>query len=587
MSNIPIVNESERDLISENERLQKEVEALSRECKKYARELRTTNMFLDKVTKSSNAKDSINVALSASNAKQHSYIDMLLESCPNIIMLLDYEGKFVLSTNAFMSETNIPNFDYINGLHFEEVLPKYLSKESMAMFSDAFSKVVSTGEFHHFDGTADFNNSGIPRHFSFELDLAETERNHTPGVIFVMTDFTDLLIEKQRVETANTTKSAFLAAMSHEIRTPLNAIVGLSEMLTRSQMSPQQMDYVGNIKAASTSLLYIVNDLLDFSKVESGKMEIIDANFNIKIMLDNLYSMFKMVCNEKSLTLEAHISDDFPTMVWSDEHRIRQILSNLLSNAAKYTKTGGVTLSAYVKDGFLRFDIKDTGIGIKDENRATMFQPFERFDTHKNKSIVGTGLGLAITLNLCRAMEGELWFESVYGEGSTFHVSLPYLTGDEPEFTEIPETSDFIAPEARILVVDDVFMNLTVAEALLSTFEIVPDLAIGGQEALELLETNKYDLIFMDHMMPEMDGIEATKHIRNLNSDLSSVPIVALTANAIKGAERMFIENGMDDILTKPVEMSTLNLCLKKWLPSHLINYIVASDKYSPLDYEI
>ena len=564
-----------RELIEENQKLREEVEQLNRELKKSARELRINNSFLDKVTKAADAKDTLNTALSEANIKQRAYTDMLLQSCPNIIILFDSEGSFVLSTEAFMKATGTPNFNYVKNRKYTEIFPKYFSEENMEAFDAAFKKTGSSDESIHFDAFVDFNRSNQPRFYSIELSRTGDELNKESdmsGVLAVMVDLTDFIHEKQRAEDANNAKSDFLANMSHEIRTPMNAIIGMSEMLGRSDMNEQQQKYVSDIKKSSGALLSIINDILDFSKIEAGKIELINNDYNIKMLLEHLYSIFAALCGEKKLKIEIDISPDFPETVFGDETRVRQILTNLLSNAVKYTQQGSIKLKAgFPENNSLQFEVSDTGIGIRSEDRERLFRPFEQLDIQKNKNIIGTGLGLAITHNLCLLMGGRLWLESVYGEGSVFYVNIPYFEADKTVFTEPGEIAGFLAPEAKILIVDDIDINLTVVEALLGVFGITPDLAQSGKKALELAGANRYDMIFMDHMMPEMDGIETTKHIRELGGRNSEVPVIALTANAIAGVEQMFLENKFNDFLPKPVVITALNRCLRKWLPDNIL----------------
>ena len=564
------------ELLAENQTLLEEVDRLTRELKKNARELRISNSFLDKVTKASEAKETLNSALSEANIKQRAYTDMLLQSCPSIIILLDGDGRFVLSTEALMTALNTPNFDYIKNRKYEEVFFKYFSSDGIEAFKAAFNKALNSNEVIRFDSLVDFAQTGQPRFYSFELRRAGAGLNNKDnydisGILAIMIDFTDLMHEKQRAEAANNAKSDFLATMSHEIRTPMNAIIGMSEMLDRSELSSKQKKYISDIRKSSSSLLAIINDILDFSKIEAGKMEIVNENFNLKMLLDNLHSMFFMLCREKQLKMNFTVSEDFPDTIFGDETRFRQILTNLLSNAVKYTKQGGVSFSASIKEEELRFEIKDTGMGIRDEDKSKLFKPFEQLDVRKNRNVIGTGLGLAITYNLCHIMGGALWFDSVYGEGSAFYASLPYALASQAVCETTSDVYEFSAPEAKILIVDDIEINLAVAEALLSAFDITPELALSGDEALELVKNNRYDIIFMDHMMPGMDGVETTKYIRELGGWANEVPIIALTANAITGVEQMFLENRMDDFLPKPIDINALNLCLSKWLPSSVI----------------
>ena len=560
----------------ENQELRAEVDRLNLELKKNSRELRITQSFLEKVKKTTEAKDAISSALSAANVQQRAYTDMLLESCPNIIILFDNDGRFVLCTKVLLTATNTPNFDYIKNRTYDEVLPKYFSGESMEAFRTAVRKVVISREIVVFDAWADFSQSGENRFFSVELRRAGTENDGgsdvMQGILAVMVDLTDIMHEKQRAEAANNAKSDFLATMSHEIRTPMNAIIGMSEILDRSELNDQQKKYVSDIRRSSNALLLIINDILDFSKIEAGKMELVYINYSLKSLLDNLQSMFGILCRNKNLELTCSFSNNLPETAHGDENRLRQVLTNLLSNGVKYTKKGSLTFSAWMDEKkMLRFAVKDTGIGIRDEDRVKLFRPFEQLDTRKNRNVVGTGLGLAISYNLCKMMGGDLTLESVYGEGSTFSVALPYMQADQTIHEEAGVICDFTAPEARILVVDDIEINLEVVEAMLDAFEIVPDLVTRGSQAIELAKNNRYNIIFMDHMMPEMDGLETTRHIRELGGWNDKVPIIALTANAIDGVEKVFLGNRMNDSLFKPINISSLNLCLKKWLPSEIV----------------
>ena len=572
--------EVNQKLQCENDELRAEVDRLNIELKKASREARMSKSFLEKITRTVEAKDALSDALSLANVKQRAYTDMLLESCPNIIILFDYNGSFILSTNVFLTAMGMPNFDFIKNKNFEEVFPRYFPGGNMKEFRAAFNKIIFTAgdETVNFDVWADFSQSGQPRFYSAELRRAKAAKDGdieiTPGILLVMVDLTDFMQEKQRAEAASSAKSDFLATVSHEIRTPMNVIIGMSEMLERTKLGAKQQKYLADIRRSSEALLAIINDILDFSKIEAGKMELIHTSYNLHLMLDHMHSMFRMFCQEKNLEFYYNISDNLPKTVCGDENRLRQVLTNLLSNAVKYTNKGSVTLSARLDDetNTLHFDIADTGIGIQENDKQKLFLPFEQLDLRKNKNIIGTGLGLPISYNLCQLMGGSLKVESVYGEGSVFSASLPYVHADkviEKNFDD--DVRDFTAAAAKILVVDDIDINLDVAEAMLGIFNITPALAVKGSQAIELAGKNRYDIIFMDHMMPEMDGLETTRHIRALGGWNKKVPIIALTANAIEGMDKIFLNSGMNDYLFKPLKISNLNLCLKKWLPSKMI----------------
>ncbi|MCL2293241.1 MAG: ATP-binding protein, partial [Spirochaetes bacterium] len=438
---------------------------------------------------------------------------------------------------------------------------------------------VAADEIVVFDAWIDFSLNGQPRFYSAELRRTIAGQgdavNVKPGFLVVLVDLTDLMQEKQRAEAASNAKSDFLAAMSHEIRTPMNAIIGMSEILDRTELNQKQKKYLSDIRRSSNSLLMIINDILDFSKIEAGKMALTHFNYNLHSLLDNIYSMFKIFCHEKNLYLNWIVCKDLPEIAYGDENRLRQVLINLLSNAVKYTNSGGVTLSAWKEGNILRFDIKDTGIGIREEDFDKLFKPFEQCDILKNRNTVGSGLGLPISLNLCRLMGGNLEPQSIYGEGSVFSVFVPYKQADQTQASQtVKDTSDiflFTAPDAKILVVDDIEINLDVAGAMLEEFKITPAFALSGFQALELANSNNYDIIFMDHMMPELDGLETTRLIRELGGWNEKVPVIALTANAIDGMDKVYLQNQMNDYLFKPLVISNLNLCLRKWLPPEKI----------------
>ena len=558
------------------EALQEEFRKAKVEANRLARELRMTKSFLDKVTKTANSQDALGRALSAANAKHRAYTEILLENCPNVILMLDNEGRFVLGTKVFLTLTQIHNFDIIKNRHYYDIFAEYLRPESLQRLKKAVNQVVTEREPSFFNEWIDFAKDGNERYYSIELSGIDSDKGRdadlAEGVLAVMSDLTDFMREKQRAEAANSAKSDFLAAMSHEIRTPMNAILGMSEMLGRSKLDETQQKYLSDIKKSSQSLLTIINDILDFSKIEAGRMELVKTAYSLHTLLDNLHSMFAYLLRAKRLEFIYTVEESLPTYAYGDENRLRQVLINLLSNALKYTSKGSVELRAYLSnENMLCFDVKDTGMGIREEDAGKLFVPFEQLDIRKNRHIVGTGLGLAISHNLCNIMGGRLWLESVYGEGSTFHIEVPYESALDMEVEAVAEMKEFAAPDAVVLVVDDLEINLAVADAMLGLFKIKADLALSGADAVERADQKKYDVIFMDHMMPGMDGMEATKIIRDTSTKNSETPIIALTANAISGMEGVFLANRFDALLPKPLELTALNNCLRKWLPAEKI----------------
>lgn len=391
---------------------------------------------------------------------------------------------------------------------------------------------------------------------------------------------------QQEAEAANMAKSSFLANMSHEIRTPINAILGMNEMILREEKDPAIRGYAGNIQASGNSLLSIVSDVLDISKIESGKLEIIPVDYEVNSLISDCCNMAAGRAKAKELELLVECADNVPMKLCGDETHIRQIIMNLLTNAVKYTEKGTVKLivSGSFNDGgfVLKVDVSDTGIGIAEENLPQLFTQFQRFDLQRNRNIEGTGLGLSIVKRLCDLMSGTITARSVLGSGSTFTVELPqkvvdstpcggvnlnYSAGAEHEYHH-----SFEAPEAKILAVDDLPVNLLVIANLLKETRIKIDTAGSGRECLDKCSQQKYDLILMDHMMPEMDGVLT---FEKLHGDKSSpnfeTPVIMLTANALAGMREQYMDVGFADYVSKPVRGAKLEEAIRRNLPESLI----------------
>lgn len=384
---------------------------------------------------------------------------------------------------------------------------------------------------------------------------------------------------------ASVAKSHFLSNMSHEIRTPINAILGMDEMILREAEDNTILGYAENIRMAGSNLLSLINDILDFSKIESGKLDIIPVEYSLGSVLNDLVNMIEHRAEKKGLSFAVNSSPDLPSILYGDEIRIKQVVTNILTNAVKYTQRGFVALSVEFqkkdeKTILLKVSVQDSGIGIKEEDIKKLFCAFERIEEKRNRTIEGTGLGMNITKQLLSLMNSKLEVKSIYGKGSTFSFVLEQGVVDwKPmgDFDEAYQRSfaqrkkyceEFTAPDARILVVDDTVMNLTVVKGLLKQTKVQIDTAESGTACLEAVKRKKYDIIFLDHRMPGMDGIETLQAMKELKGNKNEdTPVICLTANAVSGARNQYISAGFKDYLTKPIDGHELEATILKYLP--------------------
>ena len=423
--------------------------------------------------------------------------------------------------------------------------------------------------------------------FSEEMDV---ESQDEIGVLSrtLQTMATSLNKQIEIADTANKAKSEFLANMSHEIRTPINAVLGMNEMILRESKDDNIRDYSESIKIAGRTLLSLINSILDFSKIEDGKMEIVPVKYDLSSMVHNLVNSNLERARNKGLEFKIDIDESLPSSLYGDDVRITQVIMNLLTNAVKYTEKGYIKLS--VRDAgrdsegiLLAVSVSDTGIGIKAEDREKLFESFERLDKERNRNIEGTGLGMSIVTRLLNMMGSKLNVESTYGEGSVFSFLLKQgIVDDTPvgnygarlsKSNEQKVEKYLYAKGAKVLIVDDNEMNLKVAKNLMKRTGIVPDLALSGFEAIEKIKENKYNIVFLDHMMPKMDGIETLKILKDENLLPKNTVVIALTANAVVGAKESYLEAGFADYLSKPIDVIKLDEHLTKYLPEELVEW--------------
>jgi len=532
-------------------------------------------------------------------------IRIMLDSTPMICILRDENNNVIDCNQEALKIFGVAKkSDFIKNYHhfYPEFQPD--GRDSMAISRDYFHRLMNGDtDKIKFEWTFQTNNGellpvdttavkimwkGVRLCLSYSRDLREEKENEQ--LMKISLDLNHKLeIQKEAANASSLVKSQFLASMSHEIRTPMNTIIGLLDLIRTDNLDEVQVKYINNVKNTSDILLHIINDILDFHRIESGKLEIVPVHFNLATLYSNLVSRHKFLAETKNLIFSCSLAPDLPQSLFGDELRINQIVTNLISNAIKYTQKGYVNfhIDSTLEDSkeFVVFTVEDSGIGISEENFATLFDKFEQFDKHKNRGIQGTGLGLSIAKNLAELMGGYIRFMSEYCKGSVFSFFLPMVEGDLQKIKN-EEVIDRVmaSPDTKVLVVDDNPGNITVAVGMLARHGIIPHTAGTGVQAIQLIQSNHYDLVFMDHMMPEMDGVEATEIIRKMEGEYyRTLPIIALSANAVVEAKEQYLRCGMNDFVSKPIVGNDLNRALSRWLlPNKIATQEIESQSVEP-----
>ena len=525
-------------------------------------------------------------------AKVDSYITSYLTTP---VVFVDYTGRIIYYNESFRKFFNLDGKEilgtrqFYNNIVTERTLDEAIDMvKAEKMYEGAFPAKTLDGQ-----RALDIRYTVIMDHFGETRCVMNVINDVTEAQkLLVSLEEQTALAEENRLEAerANQAKGDFLANMSHEIRTPMNAIIGMNEMVMREEISPKAAQYSQDIYNAGQTLLAIINDILDFSKIESGKMEIVPVSYELGSLLNDVLNMVNKKVHDKGLELVTEVAPDIPHQLFGDEIRIRQIILNLVNNAVKYTEEGKVTLKVGHRkredeEIDLLVSVTDTGIGIREEDLDKLFNSFQRVDMAANRKIEGTGLGLSITKQLVEQMNGSIQVDSVYGQGSTFSISLPQKIEEETPIGDFAgavarmykdrksEELVFTAPEARILVVDDNKVNLVVAKGLIKETQIQVDSVLSGVEALEKIKTEKYQIILLDHMMPVMDGMETIKRMRAQEENASrDAAVIALTANAISGSRELYLSAGFDDYLSKPINAVRYKEMICKYLPPEMVH---------------
>lgn len=502
-------------------------------------------------------------------------------------MVIGIDGKIAMLN---------PAAERILGMSSEDVGKAYADVFLMQEKNDALNEIILNTIYEKARANkvpVDFERDGAV--ISLLLTTSCLYHDGKQVVVVVINDVTkfnelrDAQIALEVAEHANEAKSRFLSNMSHEIRTPINAVLGMNEMILRESEDEQILTYASNIQSSGKTLLFLINDILDLSKIESGKMEIIPVTYELSTVIMDLWNVISFRAEEKGLELSVELDEMIPGVLYGDDVRIRQIVTNLLTNAVKYTPEGSVKLilaCEYQDEDhiLLKISVKDTGMGIRKEDMGKLFESFQRLDEKKNRNIEGTGLGMNITMSLLKMMDGDMKIESEYQKGSTFQVLIPQkIVSRAPvgSFCVIREKNaqlagrkkgSFTAPQASILVVDDNAMNLTVFKALLKRTQLQVTTAESGRQCLEYIQKKKFHIIFMDHMMPDMDGIETLHRMNRLAEHKNrDTPVIALTANAVAGAREEYLSEGFCDYLTKPIDAELMEQTICRYLPEELV----------------
>ena len=521
------------------------------------------------------ARDITDIHLDIAELRAREWLNTADTPC----MVWDENGKILMYNKGSVDVFGIPDglpIGDVNELFFSaqplhqpdqrltEDVRQGLIKEAL---HDGFSQ--ATVQLSDLNGNAIFFMVNVARSsWLFDYRLIVYFKNLT-DIMVQEAAISEALLHKEAAELANEAKSKFLANISHEIRTPMNAVIGMSELLLREKLDARQRGYADDINKSAVALLHIINDILDVSKIQAGKFSLDPVHYDFNMLIDNIVAVISVLLEDKDVVFSLKMERQPGLCLFGDDMRLRQVLLNVIGNAVKFTESGHIQLAVDFTDSDIKIAVSDTGPGIPAESIPALFDAFEQADVQYNRSVTGTGLGLTISKSLVDMMGGQITVESVYGEGSVFYIEIPKVAGDESlvHYGDDKEVL-FSAPDAKILVVDDNRTNLIVAADLLKIYGIKAETVTSGLQAIELVQKKDYDIVFMDHRMPEISGTDTTKRIRELGLP---VTIIALTASVITNAREKMLAAGMDDYLSKPIVKAELTRMLLKWIPAEKV----------------
>jgi signal transduction histidine kinase/DNA-binding NarL/FixJ family response regulator/HPt (histidine-containing phosphotransfer) domain-containing protein len=569
------------------------VHDLVRENRKFSRQIDRLQERVKRVELFESFVETVETVHNVEKHKMEKYMRLMLENSRNVVLFLDRNGRLVYCTDIFLKLFDIHAKDAVNGRTLEEIHSRFtdekLTRTIVNAFQAAKRSLTPTSADIKVETVNDAGKWEL-RFYTVTLTPFLETNGEFGGVIMLYHDITDIHA-RILAEDANAAKDQFIANISHEIRTPLNTILGLSELELQKKLSDDTNDNLEKIYSAGRILLGIINDVLDVSKIKAGKFKLSEENYGFLDMLSETINLNIVYMASKPIVFTFDVDERIPARLYGDEMRVKQILNNLISNAFKFTEKGAVSLwvSCDLREGeaWITFVVGDTGRGIRAEDMNELFKNYSQLEARLNHKAEGSGLGLAICKSLVEMMDGSIEVESEYGKGTVFTAKIRQGVTDETpvgaedvralkEFRYTKTTREKVyaanvyIPDGKVLVVDDISTNLDVAKGLLARYGMTIHCASSGMEALAMVRCggDPYDLIFMDHMMPDMDGMETITAIRSEGGAYAKTPIVMLTANAVSGRREMFLASGVDDFIAKPINLLKLDRLLKKWMPA-------------------